>query len=101
MFEVYSLIAGIAIGLSLAVPPGPMNALIAAESVKRSYMDGIKLGQQLLQVQPDLLIILSTGYSGMITEDAIHAMGFRGLLVKPTTARTLGEEVHRALHAQA
>ena len=44
MFEVYSLVAGIAIGLSLAVPPGPMNALIAAESVKRSYVDGIKLG---------------------------------------------------------
>jgi CheY-like chemotaxis protein len=60
-------------------------------------MDGMKLGKQLLQVQPKLSIILSTGYSGMITEETIQELGFRGLLVKPTTARALGEAVHRAL----
>ena len=60
-------------------------------------MDGIKLGKQLLQIQPRLSVILSTGYSGMITEDTLHELGFRGLLVKPTTARALGEAVHQAL----
>jgi signal transduction histidine kinase/FixJ family two-component response regulator len=63
-------------------------------------VDGIKLGTQLLQVQPRLGIILSTGYSGVITADAVRELGFRGLLVKPTTARTLGEAVHRALHPE-
>jgi CheY-like chemotaxis protein len=46
-------------------------------------------------------VILSTGYSGMITEETIQELGFRGLLVKPTTARALGEAVHRALHDPA
>jgi CheY-like chemotaxis protein len=64
-------------------------------------VDGIKLGSQLLQVQPRLGIILSTGYSGVITEEAARELGFRGLLVKPTTARALGEAVHRALHPEA
>jgi signal transduction histidine kinase len=64
-------------------------------------VDGIKLGTQLLQVQPRLGIILSTGYSGVMTEEAVRELGFRGLLVKPTTARTLGEAVHRALHPEA
>jgi CheY-like chemotaxis protein len=61
-------------------------------------MDGIKLGTQLLQVQPRISIILSTGYSGVMTEESVHELGFRGLLVKPTTARALGEAVHRALN---
>ncbi len=61
-------------------------------------MDGIKLGTQLLQLQPRLKIILSTGYSGVITEEAVRELGFRALLVKPATARALGEAVHRALH---
>ena len=60
-------------------------------------MDGIKLGKQLLEIRPELAVILSTGYSGMITEDTIQELGFRGLLVKPTTARALGEAVHAAL----
>lgn len=61
-------------------------------------MDGIKLGTQLLQVQPRLPIILSTGYSGMMTDESVRELGFRGLLVKPATARALGEAVHKALH---
>ena len=60
-------------------------------------MDGIKLGTQLLQLQPRLGILLSTGYSGVLTEEAVRELGFRGLLVKPVTARALGEAVHLAL----
>jgi hypothetical protein len=34
----------------------------------------------------------------VITPEAARELGFRGLLVKPATARALGEAVHRALH---
>jgi CheY-like chemotaxis protein len=60
-------------------------------------MDGAKLGAKLLQIQPRLPIIITTGYSGMMTAERVHALGFRELLFKPCTARTLGETVHRAL----
>lgn len=61
-------------------------------------MDGLQLAAQLLRIQPRLSIILSTGYSGVMTEESVRELGFRGLLVKPTTARALGEAVDRALH---
>ncbi|AHG03342.1 lysine transporter LysE [Halobacterium sp. DL1] len=39
-----SLFAGVALGLSLAAPPGPMNAVIAEESVARGWKSGFAAG---------------------------------------------------------
>ena len=64
-------------------------------------MDGAQLGNQLLQVQPHLPIILTTGYSLVMTDEKVRDLGFRELLIKPTTARILGEAVHRALQPTA
>jgi signal transduction histidine kinase/ActR/RegA family two-component response regulator len=64
-------------------------------------MDGVKLGEQLLQIQPHLPIILTTGFSGSMTAAKVRALRFRELLGKPSTARTLGETVHRVLHPTA
>jgi PAS domain S-box-containing protein len=64
-------------------------------------MDGVKLGEQLLQIQPHLPIILTTGFSGSMTAEKVRALGFRELLGKPSTARTLGETVQRVLHPAA
>ena len=45
MFDVVpSLVAGAAFGLALAAPPGPMNAVIAEESVLRGWTAGAKAG---------------------------------------------------------
>lgn len=66
-----------------------------------SGMDGAKLGVQLLQLQPNLPIIITTGYSGVMTPTKVRELGFRELLSKPSTARTLGETVHRVLQQAA
>lgn len=39
-----SLLAGVAFGLALAAPPGPMNAIIAEESVLRGWTSGFRAG---------------------------------------------------------
>ena len=39
-----SLVAGAAFGLALAAPPGPMNAVIAEESVVRGWVAGVRAG---------------------------------------------------------
>jgi len=36
--------SGMIFGLALAAPPGPMNAIIAAESVSRGWMAGVRAG---------------------------------------------------------
>jgi len=64
-------------------------------------MDGLKLGGQLLQIQPRLAIMLTTGYSGVMTADKARELGIRELVSKPCTARVLGEAVHRVLHPMA
>jgi len=60
-------------------------------------MDGVKLGGELLQIQPRLPIILMTGHSGSMTAAKAQELGFRELLDKPSTVRSLGETVHRVL----
>ncbi|MBP1986926.1 LysE family translocator [Halolamina salifodinae] len=45
MFDVVpTLLAGAVFGLALAAPPGPMNAVIAEESVLRGWTAGLKAG---------------------------------------------------------
>lgn len=39
-----ALLLGVALGLSLAAPPGPMNALIAKESSRHGWGAGLRLG---------------------------------------------------------
>ncbi len=39
-----AFVLGIALGLSLAAPPGPMNALIAKESARSGWANGVRLG---------------------------------------------------------
>jgi CheY-like chemotaxis protein len=60
-------------------------------------MDGVALARRLLQIQPKLALVLSTGYGGMMTVEKMRELGFRELLSKPCTVRALGETVERAL----
>ena len=98
------------LGYSVTMKTSALDALAAARvqpfhlaitDLTMPVMDGAKLGGQLLQLQPGLAIILTTGYSGVMTVEKVRELGFRDLLTKPTTARALGEAVHRALHPTA
>jgi PAS domain S-box-containing protein len=60
-------------------------------------MNGISFARTLLDARADMRIILTTGYSGTLTEDSIHQAGIRELLLKPHTIQALGDAVHRAL----
>jgi DNA-binding NtrC family response regulator len=55
----------------------------------------------LLQIQPGLAIILTTGFSGLMTTEKVRELGFRELLIKPCTALALAETVHRVLQPAA
>ena len=60
-------------------------------------MNGVKFGSELLQIRPGLPVLLTTGYSSVMTPGKARQLGFAGLLSKPSTARTLCEVVHRVL----
>jgi PAS domain S-box-containing protein len=60
-------------------------------------MSGTDFAQALMKIQPELPVILMTGYSAQLTVERVQAMGLRDLLMKPLTLETLGNSIHRAL----
>jgi len=76
--------------------PARFNLVIT--DLAMPLLDGIGFARQLLQINPRLPIIITTGYSGTVTAEAVRDLGARELLPKPTTIRTLGESVHRVLN---
>jgi PAS domain S-box-containing protein len=96
------------LGYVVSITSSPLEAIAAVRDRAEPFdlvitdltmpgMDGVKLGCHLLQLQPRLPIIIMTGYSGMMTAGKARQLGFRELLNKPSTARTMGECVRRVL----
>ncbi len=63
-------------------------------------MTGTEFARALLELRPDLPIILTTGFNASLTEERVRAMGIRELLIKPQTVHSLGTAVNRALRGQ-
>lgn len=60
-------------------------------------MTGVDLARKLMNIRPDVPIILCTGYGDIINEDEIKSIGIKELLQKPSTAGELEEAVRRTL----
>jgi CheY-like chemotaxis protein len=60
-------------------------------------MTGMQLAEKLLGLRGDIPIILITGFSEDIGEDAAKALGIREFLLKPSNAQALSEAVRRVL----
>ncbi|MEO7599635.1 MAG: ATP-binding protein [Opitutus sp.] len=61
-------------------------------------MTGIELARQILQLRPELPVVLMTGYAATIDGEQARAQGIAELLLKPHSLTTLGLAVRRALH---
>jgi len=79
--------------------PGRFDLVIT--DLTMPVMDGTSLGRQLQMLQPRLRMILTTGYSGLLTTEKVREMGFLELLNKPVNARALGELVNHVLRQPA
>ncbi|MFZ5570727.1 MAG: hybrid sensor histidine kinase/response regulator [Thermodesulfobacteriota bacterium] len=60
-------------------------------------MSGADLAQQLLQVRPDIPILLCTGYSEVITRESALEMGIRDFLLKPIRVEDFAAKIRDAL----
>lgn len=58
--------------------------------------------RRLFEAAQECILILTSGFSGVLTVKRVRELGFRELLEKPATARSLGAAVHRVLaHARS
>jgi threonine/homoserine/homoserine lactone efflux protein len=61
-----SLLAGVAFGLALAAPPGPMNAVIAEESVLRGRLAGVRAGLGAMSADAVFLVLTALGVAAVV-----------------------------------
>lgn len=97
-------------GYVVTTKTSPADAIAALRAHPHAYnvvitdlgmpgMDGVKLGGELLLIQPRLAMILTTGFGGAITEENVEEFGFKALLTKPSTEAALGKVVHDVLRS--
>ncbi|MBN2372912.1 PAS domain S-box protein [bacterium] len=60
-------------------------------------MTGDKLAAELMLIRPDIPIIISTGYSDLITKESSKKMGIRELIMKPILIHDLALTIRRIL----
>jgi len=60
-------------------------------------MTGDKLAQELMQIRPDIPIIICTGFSERMTEEKAKEMGIKAFAMKPLVMRDLANTVRKVL----
>jgi threonine/homoserine/homoserine lactone efflux protein len=61
-----SFLAGLLLGLSLAAPPGPMNAIIAEESVLRGWSSGFRAGLGAMSADACFFLVALAGVATVL-----------------------------------
>jgi PAS domain S-box-containing protein len=61
-------------------------------------MTGSQLARKLLEIRPDIPIILCTGFSEQINEKMSEAMGIQGYLMKPVVRTEMAKIIRKALN---
>jgi threonine/homoserine/homoserine lactone efflux protein len=74
---VTSLLAGVAFGLAMAAPPGPMNAVIAEESVRRGFPAGFRAGLGAMTGDAIFCVLAFVG----VVEIVEHAPTLRAVMI--------------------
>lgn len=64
-------------------------------------MSGVDLARRVMEVRPDIPVILCTGYSEHVDREKAKQLGIRGFLMKPCSLRDFGETVFDVLGGQA
>ena len=58
---------------------------------------GAELAKELLQIRPDIPIILSTGFSEVISEETAKALGIREFILKPIVMSEIAKIVRKVM----
>jgi nitrogen-specific signal transduction histidine kinase/ActR/RegA family two-component response regulator len=60
-------------------------------------MTGVDLAQQILQIRPQLPVLLASGSSGDLSSEQMRKFGVSDILPKPTDLSALGAIIHKSL----
>jgi len=60
-------------------------------------MTGVELAKKIIEIRPDIPMIICTGFSEKISEHKAIAMGIRGYVMKPAVKRELAKKIRKVL----
>ena len=58
-------------------------------------MTGVDLARRILQIRPEIPIILCTGYSSVINEEQIYSYGIKEFIMKPLRMKDLASTLRK------
>lgn len=67
--------------------PDQFDAVITDQTMPG--ITGFDLARRILQIRPDIPIILCTGYSNLITEEQVKKIGIKGFIMKPMSRKDI------------
>ena len=79
------------------VRAGPQDFDLVVTDLSMPEIMGTDLAALILEINPDMPVILTTGYTSNLTSDSVRALGIRELLLKPFSFHSLGTTVHQVL----
>ncbi|MBI5590899.1 MAG: MEDS domain-containing protein [Deltaproteobacteria bacterium] len=65
------------------------------------YLTGIQLARKMMDVRPDIPVVLCTGFSERITENTVKQLGIRKLILKPVIRMDLAKTIRSVLDKRA
>ncbi|MBT3386964.1 MAG: response regulator [Desulfobacula sp.] len=60
-------------------------------------MSGDKLSAELVKINPDIPVLLCTGYNEAMSEEKAFSMGIKGFLLKPIVLKDLSQKIREVL----
>jgi len=64
-------------------------------------MTGIDLSRRILQIRPEIPILICTGYSSLISEEKALALGIKGFIMKPLTKKDIAVSIRKLLDSKS
>ncbi len=77
------------------VAPSRFDVVVTDQTMPA--MTGMELSRKLLELRPDIPIILTTGYSDVVDEELARSVGIKEYLTKPLTIAQLIHTIQRVL----
>ena len=75
--------------------PGDFDLIVTDQTLP--HMTGIEITGKVLEIRPDMPVIICTGFSRQLNEETVREHGARSLIMKPFTVESLAGAVRRAL----
>ncbi len=79
--------------------PGRFDLVLTDHSMPR--MTGTELSRELLEIRPDIAIVLCTGFSDLVTPEEAEAMGIGAFVAKPFSRSELARAIRKLLDKNA